>query len=247
MRRPCENPFRRRRRHSRREAASGRELTAFRVASRSAFGARCAMTTEEQLVVFVIDDDKSVRRGLEDLLHSVDLRVESFPSPKDFLVQKRPDAPGCIVLDVRLPGQSGLEFQQTLMKENIRLPVIFISGHGDIPMSVRAIKSGAIEFLTKPVHEQDLLDAIHAGIKRDRALRLQERDIADLQARLSALTPREREVLPLRCRPGQQTNGRRPRLERTDGENPSQPDHAKDASEILDRPGSHGRQTGDYN
>jgi FixJ family two-component response regulator len=153
--------------------------------------------TEERPVVFVIDDDESVRAGLEDLLRSVNLKVEAFASSEEFLGRRRPEAPGCIVLDVRLPGQSGLEFQQALLANNIRLPVIFISGHADIPMSVRAMKSGAIEFLTKPLREQDLLDAIHAGIRRARAMRLEEREIADLQARLSSLTPRELEVLPL--------------------------------------------------
>ena len=111
-------------------------------------------TTREQPVVFIIDDDASVRRGLEDLLRSVDLEVESFGSAQEFLGGKRPDAPGCIVLDVRLPGASGLEFQRVLAESNIHLPVIFISGHGDIPMSVRAIKSGAIEFLTKPLKDR---------------------------------------------------------------------------------------------
>jgi FixJ family two-component response regulator len=125
----------------------------------------------EPPVVFVIDDDASVRAGLEDLLQSVGLRVESFGSTQQFLESKRPDAPGCIVLDVRLPGPSGLEFQRTLMESGVHLPIIFISGHGDIPMSVRAIKTGAIEFLTKPLREQELLDAIQTGIERDRAQR----------------------------------------------------------------------------
>jgi FixJ family two-component response regulator len=152
---------------------------------------------EEQPVVFVIDDDASVRDAIVDLLRSVGLAVESFGSTQEFLQSNRPDAPGCIVLDVRLPGPSGLEFQRTLSKSNIRLPVIFISGHGDIPMSVRAMKSGAIEFLTKPVPEQELLDAIQTGIERDRSRRREAKVVSELQERFDSLTPREREVLAL--------------------------------------------------
>src|SRR5258706_7791872 len=125
-------------------------------------------TAGEQPVVFVIDDDGMVRDAVKDLLRSVGLRVESFGSAQDFLQSKRPDAPGCIILDVRLPGASGLEFQRTLAESSVQLPVIFISGHGDIPMSVRAMKLGAIEFLTKPLREQELLDAVQAGIERER-------------------------------------------------------------------------------
>jgi FixJ family two-component response regulator len=150
---------------------------------------------EEQPVVFVIDDDASVRDAIVDLLRSVGLAVESFGSTQEFLQSNRPDAPGCIVLDVRLPGPSGLEFQRTLNKSDIDLPVIFISGHADIPMSVRAMKSGAIEFLTKPVPEQELLDAIQTGIERDRARRQDARVLAELRERFHSLTPREREVL----------------------------------------------------
>ena len=153
--------------------------------------------SEEQPVVFVIDDDASVRDAIVDLLRSVGLAVESFGSTQEFLQSNRPDAPGCIVLDVRLPGPSGLEFQRTLNKSNIDLPVIFISGHADIPMSVRAMKSGAIEFLTKPVPEQELLDAIQTGIERDRARRQDARVLAELRERFDSLTPREREVLAL--------------------------------------------------
>jgi FixJ family two-component response regulator len=152
-------------------------------------------TTREQPVVFIIDDDASVRRGLEDLLRSVGLEVESFGSAQEFLARKRPDAPGCIVLDVRLPGASGLEFQRVLAESNIHLPVIFISGHGDIPMSVRAIKSGAIEFLTKPLKEQELLDAVHGGIERDRVRRQEAKLVAELRERFNSLTSREQEVL----------------------------------------------------
>jgi FixJ family two-component response regulator len=154
-------------------------------------------TTEEQPVVFVIDDDQLVRDAVNDLFRSIGLRVESFGSAQEFLQGKRPDAPGCIVLDVRLPGASGLEFQRTLAESGIQLPVIFISGHGDIPMSVRAMKSGAIEFLTKPLREQELLDAVQAGIERDRARRWQVKLVGELQERFNSLTSREREVFAL--------------------------------------------------
>jgi FixJ family two-component response regulator len=151
----------------------------------------------EQPVVFIIDDDASVRRGLEDLLRSVGLAVESFGSAQEFLARKRPDAPGCIVLDVRLPGASGLEFQRVLAESSIHLPVIFISGHGDIPMSVRAIKSGALEFLPKPIKEQELLDAVQAGIERDRVRRQEAKLVAELRERFNSLTSREQEILAL--------------------------------------------------
>ena len=151
-------------------------------------------TPTDQPIVFVIDDDASVRDALEDLLRSIGLGVESFASTQEFLHRQRHDAPGCIVLDVRLPGPSGLEFQRTLMKSGELLPVIFISGHGDISMSVEAIKAGAIDFLTKPLHEQKLLDAIQTGIERDRARRAEEKDTAQLLERFDSLTPREREV-----------------------------------------------------
>jgi FixJ family two-component response regulator len=145
----------------------------------------------------MIDDDASVRRGLEDLLRSVGLAVESFGSAQEFLARKRPDAPGCIVLDVRLPGASGLEFQRVLAESSIHLPVIFISGHGDIPMSVRAIKSGALEFLPKPIKEQELLDAVQAGIERDRVRRQEAKLVAELRERFNSLTSREQEILAL--------------------------------------------------
>ena len=126
---------------------------------------------EDQPVVFVIDDSPSVRDALDSLIRSVHLNVRSFGSTEEFLLFKRPDAPGCIVLDVRLPGLSGLDFHREMTKSNIDLPVIFITGHGDVPMSVRAIKAGAIEFLPKPFRDQDLLDAINLGIERDRSRR----------------------------------------------------------------------------
>jgi FixJ family two-component response regulator len=152
---------------------------------------------EERPIVFVIDDDASVRDSVTDLLRSVGLDAQAFGSPQEFLDSTRSDAPGCIVLDVRLPGSSGLEFQRVLTDSMVQLPVIFISAHGDIPMSVRAMKSGAIEFLTKPLHEQQLLDAIQAGIERDRNRRREANVVAELQRRFGSLTPREREVLTL--------------------------------------------------
>src|SRR5580693_3073153 len=132
-------------------------------------------------IVFVIDDDPSMRVALEDLVGSIGLQVRAFASPQEFLDSKRPEAAGCLVLDVRLPGMSGLAFQKELVKEGSTLPVIFITGHGDIPMSVRAMKAGAIEFLTKPFHHQELLDAIHAAIERDRATRRETVLITDFR------------------------------------------------------------------
>jgi len=153
--------------------------------------------SEEQPVVFVIDDDPSVRDALAGLLRSVGLEVLSFGSTQEFLQSKRPDAPGCLVLDVRLPGRSGLDFQRELAESGIQVPIVFITGHGDIPMSVRAIKAGAIEFLTKPFHDQELLDAIQLGIERDRARRRDGLAVAGLRERLDSLTPREREIMAL--------------------------------------------------
>ena len=153
--------------------------------------------SETQPIVFIIDDDISVREGLSDLLRSVGLGVKAFDLTQAFLDSKRPDVPGCIVLDLRLPGRSGLEFQQTLSKLDIHLPVIFISAHGDISISVRAIKSGAIEFLTKPLHEQEVLDAVQAGIERDRARRQEDALTTELKARFDSLTAREREIMNL--------------------------------------------------
>ena len=153
--------------------------------------------TDANPVVFIVDDDASVREGLEDLFQSVGIGALTFGSTQEFLKSTRPDSPGCIVLDVRLPGQSGLEFQRQLAQADIHLPVIFISGHGDIPMSVQAMKSGAIEFLTKPLHDQQLLDAVQAGLERDRIRRLEARTVAELRSRYESLTPREREVFAL--------------------------------------------------
>jgi RNA polymerase sigma factor (sigma-70 family) len=146
-------------------------------------------------VVFVVDDDPSVRSSLKFLLSSVGLQVESFESAETFLQRKAPDAPSCLVLDVRLRGLSGLDFQRELAAREIRIPIVFVTGHGDIPMSVRAMKAGAIEFLTKPYRDQDLLDAVRIALERDRTRREQEKDLTDLQQRFDSLTPREQEVI----------------------------------------------------
>jgi FixJ family two-component response regulator len=147
--------------------------------------------------VFVIDDDQSMRRSLDALLRSVALDVHLFSSAEEFMSAKRPEAPGCLVLDVRMPGMSGLTFQQELAKAGVALPIIFISGHGDVPMTVRAMKAGAVEFLTKPFDDQVLLDAIHTAIERDRARRRESASLADLKKRYRTLTEREREVMGL--------------------------------------------------
>lgn len=151
----------------------------------------------EQPVIFIVDDDASAREGIEDLLQSIGLRTMSFGSSQEFLDSRRPDAPGCIILDVRLPNMSAIEFQKLLIEAGIELPVIFVTGHGDIPMSVMAMKSGAIEFLTKPFREQAMLDAINAGIERDRRRRQELKLIAELRQRFESLTPRERDVFAL--------------------------------------------------
>ena len=148
-------------------------------------------------VVFVIDDDVSVRSAISRLLRAVDLEVKMFPSGQKFLASQLPDVPGCIVLDVRLPGLSGLDLQQEMFERDIHYPIIFITGHGDIPMSVQAMKAGAVEFLTKPFRDQDLLDAITLAIRRDRAARKRRAEILNLRGRIGALTPREREVMSL--------------------------------------------------
>ena len=153
--------------------------------------------SEARPAVFVIDDDPSMRRSLDTLLRSVALDVHLFSSAEEFMHAKRPETPGCLLLDVRMPGMSGLTFQQELAKAGIGLPIIFISGHGDVPMTVRAMKAGAVEFLTKPFDDQVLLDAIHAAIERDRARRRDAASLADLKARYRALTEREREVMQL--------------------------------------------------
>ena len=145
--------------------------------------------------VFVIDDDKAIRSAVKNLLESVGLRTEVFSSPREFLKGESKDKPGCLVLDVRLPGASGLDFQGELAKAHVEIPVIFITGHGDIPMSVQAMKAGAMDFLTKPFRDQDLLDAIQRAIGRDKARRQQQNEGVEIRNRFNSLTPREREVL----------------------------------------------------
>jgi FixJ family two-component response regulator len=151
--------------------------------------------SDEQPIVFVIDDDPSVREALDSLLRSVALKVQLFGSTQEYLNTERPNAPGCIVLDVRLPGRSGLDFQHDLARSGIHLPIIFITGHGDIPMSARAFKAGAIEFLTKPFRDQEFLDAVMLGIGQDRVRRKNKSDSVELQNCFESLTPREREVM----------------------------------------------------
>jgi len=145
--------------------------------------------------VFVIDDDNSLREALGTLIRSAGLQVKLFASTADFLVHDVPDVPCCLVLDVRLPGLSGLDFQAELAAANIQVPIVFITGHGDIPMSVRAMKAGAIEFLTKPVRDHDLLDAIQVGLERDRKRHAGEKSVSALRAKFDTLTPREQEVM----------------------------------------------------
>jgi len=153
--------------------------------------------SEPDAIVFVVDDDASVRDALGRLMRSVDLQCELFSSTEEFLQRELVDAPSCLILDVRLPGKSGLDFQRELAKKRIHIPIVFITAHGDIAMSVGAMKAGAVDFLTKPFREQDLLDAIHVALARARATRRQEAEFACLHERLESLTPREREILPL--------------------------------------------------
>jgi FixJ family two-component response regulator len=148
-------------------------------------------------IVFVVEDDSSMREALTDLITSVGLLVEPFKSGRDFLEHKRPDAPACLVLDVRLPGLSGLDLQRELVRTEAPIPIVFISGHGDIPMSVRAIKEGAVDFLTKPFRDQDLLDAIQRALEIDRAARQERSIVAELRHRYESLTKRERDVMKL--------------------------------------------------
>jgi FixJ family two-component response regulator len=151
--------------------------------------------TETDATVFVVDDDPPMRESLKNLLRSVGLRAELFASAQEFLRSKRPDLPSCLVLDVRLPGLSGLDLQRRTTEAGVEIPIIFITGHGDIPMSVRAMKAGAVEFLTKPFRDQDLLDAIEQALGRDRKARDQRAAIEELRSRFASLTPREREVM----------------------------------------------------
>jgi FixJ family two-component response regulator len=155
------------------------------------------MNVENAPTVFVIDDDESIRAAIQGMLKSVGLRSETFGTAQEFLRSKRPDGPSCLVLDVRLPEVNGLEFQHQLVDAGIRTPVIFITGHGDIPMTVKAMKSGAVEFLTKPFRDQDLLDAIYQALDRDREMRRQQSQLNELRKRYELLTARESEVMGL--------------------------------------------------
>ena len=152
--------------------------------------------SEPESIVFVVDDDPSVRSAIKRLIVCVGLQVELFESAQEFLASKLPNVPSCLVLDVRLRGISGLALQRHLAEANVQIPIIFITAHGDVPMTVRAMKAGAVEFLTKPFHDQDLLDAIQLALERDRIRHQQEAEIAVLRERFESLTPREREVLP---------------------------------------------------
>ena len=151
--------------------------------------------TEKRPVVYIVDDDAGIREALDSLIRSVGFEVQAFASARDFLSSKLPNAIGCLVLDVRLPGLSGLDLQRELTLAGVHIPIIFITGHGDIPMTVSAMKAGAVEFLTKPFRDQDLLDAIHQAIERDRAPRRERDEVAELRERFDGLTPREREVM----------------------------------------------------
>ena len=149
----------------------------------------------DEPTVYLVDDDPGVRRSAKELIESIGLRVQAFGSAREFLEAQRADAPGCLVLDIRLPGLSGLDLQRELAKTSSPLPIIFISGHGDIPMTVQAMKAGAIEFLPKPFRDQQLLDAISQAIERDRLARNERREVGELRRRYDSLTPREREVM----------------------------------------------------
>ena len=150
---------------------------------------------EGQPVVFVIDDDESLRDALKELFRMVGLRAETFAAPADFMKSKRPDGPACLVLDIRLPGISGLDFQAELAKTGIKIPIVFMTGHGDIPMTVKAMKAGALEFLPKPFRDQDMLDAVQLALERDRTARQAERANAQLRANFDTLSQRERDVM----------------------------------------------------
>jgi FixJ family two-component response regulator len=178
--------------HSGEAAMVERERSRPRVAGRRAGGDDKPAAAS---VIFVVDDDVAVRNSLRRLISSVGFAVEVFPSARTFLETPRPAVPGCLVLDVRLPGLSGLDLQRELAATDAELPIIFLTGHGDIPMSVRAMKAGAVEFLTKPFREQELLDAVRSAIERDRTMRAERQERAELRRRYASLTPRERDVL----------------------------------------------------
>jgi len=153
--------------------------------------------SESEPIVFVVDDDPSVRSAIERLIGTVGLQVQLFGSAQEFLASKLPNVPSCLVLDIRLPGISGLALQRQLVEANVQIPIIFITSHGDVPMTVRAMKAGAVEFLTKPFHDQDLLDAIHLALEKDRGRRQLEAELTALRERFESLSPREREVVAM--------------------------------------------------
>ena len=153
--------------------------------------------SESEPIVFVVDDDPSVRSAIERLIGTVGLQVQLFGSAQEFLASKLPNVPSCLVLDIRLPGISGLGLQRQLVEANVQIPIIFITSHGDVPMTVRAMKAGAVEFLTKPFHDQDLLDAIHLALEKDRGRRQLEAELTALRERFESLSPREREVVAM--------------------------------------------------
>jgi FixJ family two-component response regulator len=155
------------------------------------------MSSPDTPIVFIVDDDARMRAAMQRLLKTVGLHSESFATPQDFLQRKLPDAPSCLVLDIRLPGMSGLDVQHKLNEAGVQIPIIFITGHGDIPMTVQAMKSGAVEFLTKPFRDQDLIDAIQQALKRNHEMRQQQHDAQELKERYETLTAREREVMGL--------------------------------------------------
>jgi FixJ family two-component response regulator len=156
-----------------------------------------AVAAAAEPVVFVVDDDRGIREAIKSLIASVGLRVDTFSTAQEFLAAPRPDAPACLILDVRLPGLSGLDLQRELTRAGTPIPIVFITGHGDVPMSVQAMKAGAVEFLTKPFRDQQLLDAVQQAIERDRVERGQRASLGELRRRYGALTPREREVMAL--------------------------------------------------
>ena len=181
-----------------------------------------------------MDDDESVRKSLARLIRAAGLRVETFASAQQFLASQRADVPGCLVLDVRMPGLSGLDLQQRLAEINIEIPIVFITGHGDVPTSVRAMKAGAVEFLTKPFSKQDLLNGIQQAILRDRAARRQQAKMAELRSRYESLTPCEREVMELvGLRSAQQTSRRRVGHKRVHSENSAWSGNAKNACGVF--------------
>lgn len=191
----------------------------------------------QQPTVYVIDDDPSVRDGLDSLLRSVGYDARVFASPRNFLTSPPSEGPACIVLDVRMPDASGLDFQDELARTGYAIPIIFLTGHGDVPMSVRAMKAGAVEFLLKPFREQDLLDAIRQALEIDRIrLRKQAAEV-DLHERFSTLTPREREVMALVARGSpQQADRCRDRSQRNHRQGPPRSGHAQDAGRLRRRP-----------